>query len=361
MTADRLAATRTRDAVRDEAIQVRTLKADVAARDAVLSAMSEGVLLFSEEGQLAYANQAALTILGRRFLTTSEVFPEPLQDVISEVRANVSQPRAAAATREFELGAATVDATATPAKPDGTIVVVLRDVTRAKSIERIRRDFVANASHALKTPVASILALAGATQSAIGDDPDTVARFIARLEFEAERLGELVSDLLALSRLEERGSQEWTRVRFDLAIQTGVERVRPRAEAAGLQLQADIAGALPVSGSEADLAHVAHNLLDNAVRYTREGGKIIVTARRVDGFAELSVADTGIGIPARDIDRIFERFYRVEATWSSQTGGTGLGLAIVRHVAETHGGSVHVRSVPGAGSTFSVRIPLATR
>jgi len=359
MTVDRLGVVRSRDRLRDDAALIDSLQAELAARDAVLSAMSEGVLLFDSESHLAYANHAALTILGRRYISAEDIVPAPVREAIAETRRNVSaHGHAEPVTRELALGGAAVEATALPGIPAGTILVVLRDVTRARNIERIRRDFVANASHALKTPVASILALSGAVSAAATDDLEAMGRFLQRLEYEAERLGALVSDLLALSRLEELGTPEWTRVRLDVLIQAAVERLRPRAEAAGLRWHVDVSGALLVMGSEADLAHLVHNLLDNAVRYTRKGGEVWVSAKRLDRFAEVAAADTGIGIPARDLDRVFERFYRVQASQSHQTGGTGLGLAIVRHIAESHGGTASVRSRLGAGSTFTVRIPL---
>ena len=262
------------------------------------------------------------------------------------------------ATRQFETADAVVEATALPAEPPGTVVVVLRDVTRARSVERLRRDFVTNASHELKTPVASILALSDTLRTAAGDDPEAVARFLSRLEQEAERLAALVGDLLELSRLE-AAQPEPAEVRLDRVVHDEAERLRSRAEGAGLRLRVEAARPVLVWGSAADLALLVHNLLDNAVRYTGEGGEVRVSVGRMDGAAELTVDDTGMGIPSRDLDRIFERFYRVDAARSRETGGTGLGLSIVRHVAEAHGGSVHVRSVLGAGSTFVIRLPLA--
>jgi signal transduction histidine kinase len=334
---------------------------DMESRDAVLSAMSEGVLLFDPAGRLAYANRAARTILGRRFDTANELSPRPLREAVVELRRRMRLPgQPEPVIKQFETADAVVEATALPTDTVGTVVVVLRDVTRARSVERLRRDFVANASHELKTPVASILALSETLGQAAGDDPEAVARFLSRLEKEAERLAHLVGDLLELSRLE-GGAPEPEEVRLDRVVTTEAERLRSRAEGAGLRLRVEAVAPVLVSGSEADLELLVHNLLDNAVRYTPEGGEVRVSVGQANGSAELVVDDTGIGIPSRDLDRIFERFYRVDAARSRETGGTGLGLSIVRHVAEAHGGAVQVRSVLGAGSTFVVRLPVPRR
>jgi two-component system sensor histidine kinase SenX3 len=229
-------------------------------------------------------------------------------------------------------------------------------VTAARGVERLRRDFVANASHELKTPVASILAIAETLRHAVAEDPDAAERFLARLESEANRLSRLVRDLLELSRLEGE-LHEPAPVRLDQVVRTEVERLRPRAESAGLSLVVENLEPLEALGSEADLALLVHNLVDNAIRYTEEGGRIRVSLAAAGDSAEIAVDDTGIGIPSRDLDRVFERFYRVDPARSRETGGTGLGLAIVRHVAGSHRGEVRVESVLGAGSTFTVMLP----
>jgi len=321
--------------------------------------MTEGVLLFTPTGDLAYANPTARTLLGRRFNSADSVAPLLLREAILEVRETVAEnDMHEPATRQFETPDAVLEATALAAEPPGSVVVVLRDVTQLRSIERLRRDFVANASHELKTPVASILALAETLRTAARHDPDTMTRLLSRLEQEAGRLAALVRDLLELSRLE---GGPLTRALVDLnhVVEAEAERARQRAESEGLTLLLDASdGDLVVSGSEADLTLLVHNLLDNAIRYTPEGGEISVSLSADDGEAHLTVSDTGIGIPARDMHRIFERFYRVDAARSRQTGGTGLGLSIVRNVADAHGGGVVVTSEIGLGSTFTVQLPL---
>jgi signal transduction histidine kinase len=343
----------------DASADLDHLRRELAARDIVLSAMNEGVLLVDPAGRIVYSNRAAVMILGQHFQTANEMSPEPLRAAVSAVRYSVDAPGAADVTmRQFESAGAIVEVTARPSEPHGAVVVVLRDVTRAGRLEHLRRDFVANASHELKTPVASILALSGTLRAIASEDPDKLAAFLSRLENEAERLAALVTHLLELSRLE-ASTVELSRVRLDRLLEEEVELVRSRAESAGLAVSAELSGPLTVAGSEGDLSHLIQNLLENAVRYTPDGGQVSATLRPVGGDAHLTVSDTGIGIPASDIDRVFERFYRVDGARSRQTGGTGLGLSIVRHVAETHGGWVRVRSAPGAGSTFTVSLPLA--
>jgi len=331
----------------------RVARAELATRDAVLSAMSEGVVVFAPTGEVAYANPAARTLLGRRFDTTTEVTPKELRDAV--LRAAAAGPGDGPFEEPVETVDRSVAATAIPTTPAGTVVLVARDVTGAKRVERLRRDFVANASHELKTPVASILALADSLRRAVVDDPAAADHFVGRLEHEAARLSRLVADLLDLSRLEGQ-VPEAADVRFDRVVGAEVERLRPRAESASVRLRVDRLTPAVVVGSEPDLALLVHNLLDNAVRFTPEGGDVRVGVA-MDGDVTLEVDDTGIGIPSRDLDRIFERFYRVDPARSRETGGTGLGLSIVRNIAEAHGGEVRVRSVLGAGSTFVVRLP----
>jgi signal transduction histidine kinase len=231
-------------------------------------------------------------------------------------------------------------------------------VTEARRLEAVRRDFVANASHELKTPAASIRAAAETLRSGAIEDPPAAHRFTEQLEREAMRLSRIVSDLLDLSRLE-GGSDLAERVRLDAIAADEVERLDDRAEEAELTLELHADGVPSVAGSGRDLALLVRNLIDNAVRYTPPGGRVDVTVTTHDAQVVLRVADTGLGIPQRDLPRVFERFYRVDRARSRETGGTGLGLAIVKHVAENHGGEVTVTSELAAGSTFEVRLPVA--
>ena len=334
-------------------VRVETLSEQVATREEVLSAIGDGIILFGSSGRLYYANPAARDLFGRHFDSVAELTPNALREAVDTA---IRQGGSAETT--VESGGRVLSARAARAGTDGAVVLVARDVTAERRLDRIRRDFVANASHELKTPVASIQALAETLADAAGQDHEATSRFLPRLEQEASRLSSLVNDLLDLSRLE--GEPAGT-VGVDLSAVVADEaaRLRPRAEAAGLRLVVEASEPVVVAGSRSDLGLLVNNLVDNAIRYSPDGGEIRATVRVQGGTVELRVADTGLGIAGRDQDRIFERFYRADPARSRATGGTGLGLSIVRHVAESHGGTVSVRSVLGAGSTFIVRLPLA--
>ncbi len=241
------------------------------------------------------------------------------------------------------------------------VAMLLDDVTDLRRLEAVRRDFVANVSHELKTPVGALTLLAEAVIDA-ADDPEAVQRFAGRMQHEGARLGRLVRELIELSRLQGAeplpGDQL---VDVGQVVEEAADRTRLAAESAGIELRVSCPSELQVRGSESQLAMALANLVDNAVAYSPRGTRVSLTARAVDDAAgpgvEIGVSDQGIGIADTDLTRVFERFYRVDPARSRATGGTGLGLAIVKHVATNHGGSVSVWSAEGAGSTFTVRLP----
>ncbi len=243
------------------------------------------------------------------------------------------------------------------ARPIGA-VVFLRDVSEARRIENMRRDFVANVSHELKTPIGALGLLA--ETMAGEEDGEMLRRLADRVLHEAERLERTVEDLLDLSILEAQENPDRDLVPAALVMADAAERMAAGAEAAGIPIELEEpANDILVSCDRRQVTSALFNLLDNAVKYSEEGGKVEFSAA-VEGFhVMISVRDHGIGIPSRDLERIFERFYRVDRTRSRATGGTGLGLAIVRHVAQAHGGEVHVESEEGLGSTFALKLPLA--
>src|SRR4051794_20336116 len=242
----------------------------------------------------------------------------------------------------------------------GPVALVLQDVSEARRLEAVRRDFVANVGHELKTPVGALVLLAEAIEGA-ADDPETVQRFAGRMSHEADRLGRLVRELIDLSRLQGADPLPDLRpVEVDTVIAEAADRTRTAASAKGIEIAVGGQRGLVVRGVEAQLATALTNLVANAVAYSPEGTRIAVAARARSGFAEIAVTDSGTGIPRADRARIFERFYRVDQSRASRTGGTGLGLAIVKHVANNHGGTVTVWSEEGVGSTFTLRIPLQT-
>jgi signal transduction histidine kinase len=325
-----------------------------AVQDLILDAMQEGVLLFDAGLGTAFANAAIERHLGSRPPAASQLFPVALREAV-RATAEDALPR----TIEVERNAPPrwLRVRVTPAG-EGAVLLVVTDVTDARRIEAVRRDFVANASHELKTPAASIQAAAETLRQVVDEDPDAAPRFAVQLEREALRLSRIVADLLDLSRLES-GSELGERVRLDALVREESERYEELAREGGIELLIDATRSATVSGSPRDLSLLVRNLVDNAIRYTRPGGTVEVCVHPEGEAVDLVVRDTGVGIPARDLPRVFERFYRVDRARSRETGGTGLGLSIVRHVAENHEGSVAVDSELGAGSTFTVRLPAA--
>lgn len=244
--------------------------------------------------------------------------------------------------------------TAVPLDRDA-VGAVVTDVTEVQRVQAMRRHFVADASHELKTPIAAIQAAAEALQTALGLDEERVRLFARRLEEQAIRLGRIVNDLLDLSRLEADVPEM---APFDLADLLSVEfaSIGPEAEAEGIALEREV-GPAEIVGNRNDVGLAIRNLLTNAVRYSERGGVVSVVLAAEAGEVVLTVEDSGIGIPASEQDRVFERFYRVDGARSRATGGTGLGLSIVRHVMLNHGGTATVDSTPGVGSTFTLRFP----
>src|SRR6266550_8906267 len=333
----------------------RTSTEERRVRDTILSSMREGVLLVDRDGRCVFANDALVRHLGGSPASLDELFPTEIRRAAR--RAGYT---GAANAVEVETGVPSrwLRASSQPIDDGGSVLVVVRDVTEARRLDAVRRDFVANASHELKTPAASIRAAAETLRDGALDDPPAARRFTEQLQRDAMRLSRIVSDLLDLSRLE-GGSDLAERVRLDVIAADEVERLGDRATEAGVVIELHTDGVPSVPGSGRDLALLVRNLIDNAVRYTPSGGRVDVSVSAEDGRVVLQVADTGMGIPQRDLSRVFERFYRVDRARSRETGGTGLGLAIVRHVAENHGGEVTVRSELSAGSTFVVRLPVS--
>jgi signal transduction histidine kinase len=319
----------------------------------VLAVVQQGVLVIGEDEAVVYANPAAeglVTVAPR----LSGISPHGLQQLARSARAEH-----AVVAAELERGspARVLQCSATPFPSDGRVLLTVTDVTETSRVQSVRRDFAAAASHELKTPVATILASTEALRLALDRDPVAASRFVTQVETAANQLARLVADLLDLSRLE-TGEVEPQEVHLDQVVAEETERVRAAAEAAGLVLRLELEPVI-VTASAQDLGLAVRNLLDNAIRHTPAGGSVTV---RVEGgrTAMVTVVDTGEGIPRRELERIFERFYRTDSARSRATGGTGLGLAIVKHVAESHGGSVAVESELGAGSTFRLVLPVAS-
>lgn len=318
------------------------VRAEGALREQILAAMDEAVLL-AEDGWIVYANAAATRLLGEH-RTVPAFVPQPPRGETISADVTIYHP----ARRDLQIVAADLS----PSR----MLIVARDVTDARRVESMRRDFVANASHEMKTPVAAILATAETLAHAIDEDPQSARRFARTLVADAARLSALVSDLLSLARLEQP-LEAGARIDFSTLVRDVTGGERPRCETAGIALVLNVADGVAVSGRDEDLRLLVRNLVDNAIRYTPAGGDVRVDLAARAGSAVLRVADSGAGIAQADLPRIFERFFRVDPARARETGGTGLGLAIVRHVAESHLGTVSVESELGRGSIFTVQMP----
>jgi len=254
----------------------------------------------------------------------------------------------------------------------GYVAVEAADVTEAHRVARVRRDFVDNVSHELKTPIGALQLLAealldatdptlaedGQATAALAEDVAAARRFAERIQHESTRLGRLVSELLELSRLQ--GAEplpERLPVPMDWVVAEVLDRTRTAAAAKRIEVKFAGQADLTVYGSDSQVATALANLVENAIAYSAEDTTVTLQVRGVEGLVEIAVTDQGIGIGSGDVDRIFERFYRADQARSRSTGGTGLGLAIVKHIATNHGGRVEVTSTPGEGSTFTLRLP----
>jgi two-component system, OmpR family, sensor histidine kinase SenX3 len=252
-----------------------------------------------------------------------------------------------------------VAARATSISPRLALVVV-RDITERERLAEMRRDFVANTSHELKTPVGAVSLLAEAVESA-ADDPAQVRVFAARLSAEASRLGALTHRIMSLSRLQ--ASDELSEVRdvsIDEVVTSAIEAHAVQADSAQVSVVRGGARGLYVRGDAQVLAEAVGNLVANAIAYSPQGSSVGVGVKDVDAIVEIAVTDRGIGIPEDEQQRVFERFYRADQARSRRTGGTGLGLSIVKHAVQRHGGEVRLWSRPGRGSTFTIRLPLGS-
>lgn len=327
-------------------------------RRELVDSLVQPALLFSAESRLLAANDAARSLLGipldaQGITVVQAVGSAALAEAVREVQ-TAQRP----VTIDLEHGDHHLRASVSQVG-DETLLIIT-DRTRELRVEEVRRNFVVNASHELKTPVTSIQTLAEALQVSVKRDPDRVVALTNQLNAEAERLARLVRDLLDLRRLEERGPLERAPVDLaELARRIVADQVG-RADEREIELSVNAPERAMVGGVPGDLEVILKNLVANAVQYNQPGGTVEVTIEPGDGIQTVTVTDTGIGIPQQDLVRVFERFYRVDTARSRATGGTGLGLSIVRHAVERHGGSIHVDSLLGEGTTFTVSLPIGS-
>jgi len=318
--------------------------------------MGEGVLVLDPDLKPALANHAARRLLGLR----DEGLPPrvPSEELLAIAAATRDQGVDQDATLKlFFPTDSTLEVRAAPLA-HGQILITLRDVTQEVMAQLVRKEFVSHASHELKSPVASMQALAEAVHQALEDDPEAARRFTERLVAESDRLGRLVGDLLDLSRLEDPGTILTESVDIGDTLRQEIDLAQTSAAEKRIDLTSRIEGPVWLKGDEQQLRLLVRNLLDNAIRYTSEDGHVVATVATSGSDAVVTVTDDGIGIPQDAQGRVFERFYRIDRARSRERGGTGLGLAIVKHVAELHGGRVEVASELGEGSTFTAYLPL---
>ncbi len=286
--------------------------------------------------------------------------PEDLMTLVRQVRRD-GQVRQADITLQPKRGAtAHIHARVAPLG-SRLILVLADDRTREQRVETVRRDFVANVSHELKTPIGALNLLAEAVAEA-KDDPEAVVRFSGRMHTESERLTRLVQQIIDLSRLQnDLLSDDATSIKVGELVAEACEHSATDAEKKSIEIVRKVEPELFIHGDRAQLHAAVSNLVENAVTYSPEGSRVTVAAIHVGEFVRLTVTDNGIGIPTDELDRIFERFYRVDPARARATGGTGLGLSIVKHVAASNGGSVEVWSEPGLGSSFTLVMPAFTQ
>ncbi|HET6560627.1 MAG TPA: ATP-binding protein [Marmoricola sp.] len=320
----------------------------------VLGALRSSALVVDEEDRVLQASAAAYSL---GLVRNHEIAVVSLADLVRQVRRDGE-------TRQTELevsrdeGRATIHVQARVAVLSSRLVLVLaEDRTRERQVEAIRRDFVANVSHELKTPVGALTLLAEAVQEA-ADDPVAVVRFSSRMQTEAARLNRLVQQIIELSRLQGDDALDAPqRVDVDKVVERVLDGNATEARARHIDLVHDGRRGLELLGSTDQVALALGNLVANAIAYSPDHGKVVVSVHAGELMVGLTVTDEGIGIPSHELDRIFERFYRVDPARHRSTGGTGLGLSIVKHVAASHGGEVQVRSEEGQGSSFTLTLP----
>jgi two-component system, OmpR family, phosphate regulon sensor histidine kinase PhoR len=336
---------------------------------AILGSMIEGVAVISGDEHILFSNRAFSRILGLD--DVGEIEGRPLlevarqSDLLSAIKLALSGQEQV--TSEIAVGTVRPRSFAVTAAPVQAAshkgaVLVLHEITDLRRLERVRQDFVANVSHEFRTPLTAIQGFAETLLGGALEDPVNRRRFVEIIREHATRLARLTEDLLKLSRIEAGQLKlEFRPVSVSQLVESCVETAQLKAVPKQLALQVRLPEGLPpVRGDANSLQEVLQNLLDNALQYTPAGGKIDVSASCSDGRVVVTVADTGIGIPQAEQERIFERFYRVDAARSREAGGTGLGLSIARHIMEAHGGRLWVESAVGEGSRFHFSVPIAS-
>ncbi|MDO9486472.1 MAG: ATP-binding protein [Actinomycetota bacterium] len=322
----------------------------------ILAVLPSASIVVDAQGEIlrASARSIALGLVNRNAITISDI-----ARLVAKVAADGEPREQEMRVRRPPLGRELLELRVRVADlGTGGILVLIDDLAEERRVDAVRRDFVANISHELKTPVGALAILAEAVQSA-SEDPVQVRHFAERMQLEATRLGHLVQDVIDLSRLQGDDPLLHSEVvDVDELVKRAIEDVRTVASDREIDLVMGPDSDALVYADVGQLQTAVRNLLVNAIAYSSDGTSVAISARQVDSIVEIMIKDQGIGIPANDLDRIFERFYRVDPARSRVTGGTGLGLAIVKHVCQNHGGECTVWSEVGVGSTFTLRLPI---
>jgi two-component system sensor histidine kinase SenX3 len=357
----RRATTSERTAVADAAAALERYEslARYAARlEGALDSHADGVIVVDRHGDIVFASREGRRYHGARY--ADALAEDAVQDLLGRACAGETS------VRELPLFGPpqrVLRVRAVPVEVAGEVAgaaAFVSDITEARRIEQVRRDFVAAVSHELKTPIGALIVLAETMVAS--REPQVMTPLADRVVKEADRLGRMIDDLLDLSIIESQESPKREPVPVHLLVHGALDEVEAQADAAGVPIElAPIDAGLELVCDRRQVVSAIRNLLENAVKYSEPGAAVEVSVLRTDDQVVVAVRDHGIGIPKRDLERIFERFYRVDKARSRETGGTGLGLSIVRHVAQAHGGDVSVESVEGEGSVFRLRFPAPVR
>ena len=338
-------------------VQIASSDANRARLAAVLDQLTDGVIIADPEGHVQFANPAAEKLFDSNLLGRSIVETLRHHQLIYAWQTSQNNNEMQIETVELPSRRQFLQLIVIPDRytPGGSLLLV-QDLTRVRRLETVRRDFISNISHELRTPLASLKALTETLQDGALSDPKAAPRFLGRMVTEVDALTQMAQELLDLSRIES-GQLDFSLqpVAPEKLLTSAAERMHLQAERAGLSLRVDCSSNLPmVSADEPRIEQVLVNLIHNSVKFTRPGGEILLFAEAGEGEVQFAVKDTGVGIPADDVPRIFERFYRVDK--SRAGGGTGLGLSISRHLIESHGGRIWAESIEGKGSTFYFKL-----
>jgi two-component system sensor histidine kinase VicK len=330
----------------------------------ILNYMADGVMAYDLKGNAIHVNPAARKLLG--YDIGEKPFQEFAQCVGLEVKLENIVYLEESPVKEFDTSINGLYVkvyfavfTDTNKKPEG-IIVVMHDVTEEQKLDSMRREFVANVSHELRTPITSIKSYTETLLDGASEDVETNERFLNVINVEADRMTRLVKDLLQLSRLDnQQMSWNMNEVSLKLIVKDIVERMQLEAERKNQKLESYVIGEIPnIKGDKDRLEQVVVNLISNAMKYTPEKGEITVYVGRIYNDIYVKVTDTGIGIPAESIPRVFERFYRVDKARSRDMGGTGLGLSIAKEIIQAHGGTISITSEEKKGTEVTVRLPV---